>query len=88
MALPSRVLCYAAWGTSMACACSRVDSCHCDDGDADKQHCDIVAGIMAKVESDFRIQQRFKDATSRTLENRLRTARYLGASSSSCPPLS
>ena len=33
---------------------------------------------MAKLESDFRVQQRYKDATSRTLEARLRTARYMG----------
>ena len=36
---------------------------------------------MVKLEADFRTQQRYKDATSRTLESRLRTARYLGARS-------
>ena len=36
------------------------------------------AGILSKLQADFRAQQRHKDATSRTLESRLRTARFLG----------
>ena len=38
----------------------------------------FCAGILSKLQADFRAQQRHKDATSRTLESRLRTARYLG----------
>ena len=76
--------CFPSFRSCVACLC---EDCYRQLQDAGKfvniatvcmESAALSVGIMSKLESDFRGQQRHKDASGRTLESRLRTSRYLG----------